>query len=240
MDRLCALAEAERPNKTAENLTQLRTGQLSQNEKLDNTYLTLQQMSDELRRPMVRIDSQLSKIQDDLERQKKVSIIKPVSTINFVTQHKVANASLLPNSVRWFLNKPQFQEWRDESCSSVLWLHGIPSSGKTKLTSMVISELKSTSHIAYFYCVRNLTEPERAECDSILLSLVRQLACPAPSGPILAPVISKFEDALDEMIEFSDVTWTREEITQVLIEICDFYPAVTFVIDALDEVNPEN
>ncbi|KAF2802118.1 uncharacterized protein BDZ99DRAFT_402102, partial [Mytilinidion resinicola] len=213
---------------------------LSQNEKLDETYLTLQQLFDELRRPIIRIDDQLSKAQDDLERQKRVSIIKSVSTINFVTQHKVANASLLPDSGSWFLNKPQFQEWRDESCSSVLWLHGIPGSGKTKLTSMVVSELKSTSHIAYFYCVRNLAEPERAECDSILLSLVRQLACPAPSGPILAPVISRYEDALDEMVEFSDVTWTREETIQVLVELCDLYPAVTFVIDALDEVNPMN
>ena len=218
----------------------MRAGQLSQDQKLDKTHATLLQLSNELKAPITRIDVQLSKIQDDLERQKRVSIIKAVSTINFVSQHKVANASLLPDSGKWFLNKSQFQEWRSESSSSILWLHGIPGSGKTKLTSMVVSTVKPTAHTAYFYCIRNLAEPERAECDSILLSLVRQLACPDPKSPILPPIIAKYEDALDEMVEFDEITWTREEIVQCLIELCDLYPAVTFVIDALDEINPAN
>ncbi|ORY16076.1 hypothetical protein BCR34DRAFT_584541 [Clohesyomyces aquaticus] len=240
VDRLITLGEAERARQAGEHLTELRTGQFVHQKSLEETYSALQRLSNGLLDPIFRIDKQVTMIQDELERQKRIDIIKSISTINFAAQHKVANANLLPDSGKWFLRKPQFEEWRDESCSSVLWLHGIPGSGKTKLTSTVISLLKPTSHMAYFYCVRNPAEPERAECDRILASLVRQLACPSPNVPILPPVVSRYEDALDGLMEYDDISWSFEETVQVLIELCDLYPAVFFILDALDEVNPLN
>lgn len=240
VDRLVAIAEAEKSQGLADNVTVLRTGQISQRQVLDKTYLALKQLWTDLKSPISRINKHISSFQDNLERQTRVAIIKSISSINFASQHKIANAGLLPDSGKWFLKKQQFQDWLNESASSVLWLHGIPGSGKTKLTSMVINEIKSTSHLAYFYCVRNPVEPERAECDPILTSLVRQLACPSLNIPILAPVSSRYEDALNELEDFEDVTWIREDCTKALIDLCNCYPAVIFVLDALDEVNPMN
>ena len=72
--------------------------------------------------------------------------------------------------------------WRDQQCSAVLWLHGNPGAGKTKLVASVIDELNATKttnspfELAYFYCKRDTAEPLRSDPDEVLRSLVRQIA----------------------------------------------------------------
>jgi ankyrin repeat protein len=240
VDRLIALAEAERAQAMAEDIVNLRTGQIVQTQKLSKTYEALQKLSVDMVGPISRINKQLSSIEDDLERKMRSAILESISGIKYIVQHKLANSGLVENSGQWFLNQPRFRQWRDESCSSVLWLHGIPGSGKTKLTSMVVSEIKKSNHVAFFYAVRNPVEPERSECDQILRSLLRQLASPSPGGPIFAPIVSRYEDALSGLEDYTDVIWTYEDAVETLIELCNLYPAVVFIIDALDEVNPMN
>jgi adenylylsulfate kinase-like enzyme len=40
---------------------------------------------------------------------------------------------VLPGTGQWLLSDPVFDKWKKESVSSILWLHGIPGSGKSKL-----------------------------------------------------------------------------------------------------------
>jgi hypothetical protein len=240
IDRLVALAESERNEQVIGGLSELQAGQLEQNKKLQESYKALRKLSLDLLGPIDRIDRQLLVLENDLERKSRDAILESVSGIKFIIQHKLANYGLVPDSGQWFLNKQPFQQWRDESCSSILWLHGIPGSGKTKLTSMVVSEMKKNTHVAYFYAVRNPIEPERAESAQIIRSLVRQLACPSAGGPILAPVLAKYEDALEGLEGYTDVMWMLDDAIETLIELCDLYPAVILIIDALDEANPLN
>jgi ankyrin repeat protein len=240
VDRLVTLAEAERNHAMARGLTDLQTSQNENGTKLEETYQALQKLSLDLRGPMTRIDKQLSLIEDDLAQNKRNAILESISKIRYVIQHKLANAGLVKDSGHWLLKKPEFQQWWDESSSSILWLHGIPGCGKTKLTSMVVAEMKKSCHVAYFYAVRNPAEPERAECDPIVRSLLRQLACPAPGSAVLPPIVSKYEDALHGMEDYADVLWTYEDVVETMIDLCNMYPMVVFVIDALDEVNPMN
>jgi Cdc6-like AAA superfamily ATPase len=240
VDRLMALAEAERSQTMAGDVAKLHTGQLEQDKKLAKAYQALQKLSDDVLGPISRINQQLSLMEDALEREKRITILESISNIKYVIQYKSPSLGLVENSGQWLLKKSSFRQWRDESCSSVLWLHGIPGSGKTKLTSMVISEAKKSNHVAYFYADRNPVEPERSECDQILRSLLRQLACPSHGGPILAPVLSKYKDALEDLEEISDVIWPFDDAVEALIALCNLYPAVVFIIDASDEVNPMN
>ena len=103
-----------------------------------------------------------------------------------------------------------------------------------------MDELKGHEHIAYFYCMRNPAEPQRAQCDKILASLVRQLASVAANTPILPPVVAQYEDAIEGFVGFEDQAWTADESAEVLLQLLDEYPAVVIVIDALDEVNAED
>ncbi|KAI0440189.1 hypothetical protein F4803DRAFT_528424 [Xylaria telfairii] len=195
---------------------------------------------EQLRQPIDRIDIRLKEIEDGLRREDRVRILRAISNIPHGTHHKIASKGRVEGTGAWFLKRREFKEWRTSSWSSVLWLHGIPGSGKTKLTSLVIDELVGHEHVAYFYCMRNPVEPQRAQCDKILGSLVRQLATVGPNQPILGPVGKCYEDAVDGAGEFEDQAWTTDESVEVLLQLFDEYPAVTLVLDALDEVCQDN
>lgn len=211
--------------------------------KDDRDQMEMQSLRDamkDLHQPINRIDSRLGQIQDGIEQQMRTQILKAISTIPYGVHHKTASKGRLEGSGRWLLNKSAFIGWRKRSNSSVLWLHGIPGSGKTKLASLVVDEIKGKEHIAYFYCLRNPAEPHRAQCDKILASFVRQLASLTPSDPILPPVKEHYEYAIEGFVGFEDQVWTSDECVEVLIQLVDEYPAVTFVLDALDEVDQED
>ncbi|PTB48811.1 hypothetical protein M431DRAFT_127355 [Trichoderma harzianum CBS 226.95] len=212
-------------------------------DKDERDQMEMQSLRDtmkDLHQPIDRIDSRLGQIQDGIEQQVRTQILKAISTIPYGVHHKTASKGRLEGSGRWLLNKSAFIDWRKKSNSSVLWLHGIPGSGKTKLASLVVDEVKGKEHMAYFYCLRNPAEPHRAQCDKILASFVRQLASLTPSDPILPPVKEHYEDAIEGFVGFEDQVWTSDECVEVLIQLVDEYPAVTFVLDALDEVDQED
>ena len=48
-------------------------------------------------------------------------------------QHHQANREVLAGTGQWLLSDPLFKRWKKESVSSILWLHGAPGSGKSKL-----------------------------------------------------------------------------------------------------------
>ena len=85
----------------------------------------------------------------------------------------------------------------------------------------------------YFYCTRNPAEPERASPDTILRSLVRQLACSTSDGPILEPVRELYKSR--EQNGFAAGPLTLEESSGLIIQLSQDRPLTTIVIDALDE-----
>lgn len=44
--------------------------------------------------------------------------------------------------------------------------------------------IRSTAPIAYFYCARNISEPQRADPDEIMRSILKQLSCSKSDVPI--------------------------------------------------------
>ena len=80
---------------------------------------------------------------------------------------------------------------------------------------------------------RNPAEPERASPDTILRSLVRQLACLTSDGPILEPIRELYESR--ERNGFAAGPLTLEESTALIIQLSQERPLTTIVIDALDE-----
>ncbi|KAI0481698.1 hypothetical protein F4859DRAFT_475673 [Xylaria cf. heliscus] len=199
----------------------------------------LKRTIEQLRQPIDRIDIRLQEMDDGLKQENRAEILRAVSNIPHGSHHKVASNGRVEGSGAWFLSTPKFKEWRLSSSPSTLWLHGIPGSGKTKLTSIVIDQLLRHEHVAYFYCMRNPAEPQRGQSDRILGSLVRQLASVGPRRRILGPVMKYYEAAIERDEDLKDLALTTDESVELLLELFDEYPAVTLVLDALDEVNQE-
>jgi predicted ATPase len=69
---------------------------------------------------------------------------------------------LLNDSFRWILDNSEFQRWRDDNQSQLLWIKGDAGKGKTMLMIGIIDELQQqvarseksfvTEVLSYFLC----------------------------------------------------------------------------------------
>lgn len=85
----------------------------------------------------------------------------------------------------------------------------------------------------YFYCARNVTEPELANPAAILRSLIRQLSCLQTDGGILDPVRKVYEARQRDGFAAGPLTIT--ESTALIIELIQSRQLTTIVVDTLDE-----
>lgn len=130
--------------------------------------------------PILRTAAQVSEIHTNLEKTERLSILRWLSTINYREYHKTSISAVMQGSGAWLQRKKEFIDWKTSSISSILWIHGIPGSGKTKLLSIVIQNLldaksqnTAISAFAYFYCTRDEAEKARVDLDEIMRALLK-------------------------------------------------------------------
>ena len=194
-----------------------------------------------LNQPITRITSQLDDLQDHLNSEKRKEVFRWMSKIEYKSHHEDLSKGLLPNSGQWLLDHKLFIEWGQSSVSSILWLHGIPGSGKTRLVSRIIDVMldgrkAGQSLTAFFYCARSTAEPERGKPAEILGAILRQLCSSKPDKPIRALVTKEYEIRRQKADD--DCSRVRklsvEDCTRLILELAEETPA-TIIIDALDE-----
>jgi hypothetical protein len=64
---------------------------------------------------------------------KRTDILLWISPEPYNQHHAKEKKEVLSGTGQWLLSDPIFNQWKKESVSSLLWLHGIPGSGKSKL-----------------------------------------------------------------------------------------------------------
>lgn len=97
----------------------------------------------------------------------------------------------------------------------------------------------NTAPIAYFYCARNITEPQRADPDEIMRSILKQLSCSNSDVPIKEPLVKTYRERKEEADEDGcDLDkLTVDECVQLTLNLLENDPAI-IIIDALDECDP--
>ncbi|KAI1325809.1 hypothetical protein F5Y16DRAFT_253655 [Xylariaceae sp. FL0255] len=196
----------------------------------------------QVQKPMARWSDDLATITDGLEKSRRTEILRWISTEPYLQHHKRERETFLGGTGEWLTSHPEFRKWKDESASSLLWLRGIPGSGKSKLTSLVIEDAinafksKQAPSPAYFYCSRNPAEPGRSDPEKILASIVRQLSSSERGKPLISPTIKTYEANEEE--GFPTDGLQLQDSYDLLLKILDNYPTAMIVIDALDECDP--
>ncbi|KAL9043407.1 MAG: hypothetical protein Q9214_003406, partial [Letrouitia sp. 1 TL-2023] len=208
---------------------------------------TSKEMKDALIRLYAAILVYLSKakryFQQKTASSKRATILRWISAEPYIQHHREIKTDVLVGTGQWLLSNPTFKKWKDESASSILWLHGIIGSGKSKLISIVIEDAMQAYNAgqspppAFFYCSRNTAEPERSNPAAILASFVRQLSCVEPGGPLLDPVTKLYQQR--EIQGFASGPLRIDESITLLTQLVEYYQLTTIVIDALDECDPE-
>ncbi|KAF8853835.1 hypothetical protein BDZ45DRAFT_64299 [Acephala macrosclerotiorum] len=211
--------------------------------------LELRELLKRYNEPVLQMSSWIEGIHDNLEQKKRQEILNWISekqTIDYFKHHKENKRDILKGTGQWLLQDPVFKNWKDDSASSLLWLHGIPGSGKSKLTSLVIEDgIRISSQglgprPAFVYCSRSPAEPGRSDPLSIISSIARQISILQPSASLLLPVVQKYleEEVAQDASPPSrlDVAETQE----LIIELVNLRPLTVVIIDALDECSRED
>ncbi|PLB46372.1 hypothetical protein P170DRAFT_215217 [Aspergillus steynii IBT 23096] len=224
VERWAKLVDAELNRKTAKQAGE-------QHEQLKTILHNMEQ-------PIMHVSHQLAAIQDKLDSDERMEVFHWISRIEYKKHHEELSKGVLPGSGAWLLRSPEYIQWGQSSVSSILWLHGIPGSGKTKLVSAVINNIQqhSTSPVAYFYCNRSNAEGERSIPREIIRAILRQLASSDPDVPIKEPVVREYESRKEQAQKDGSSLreLTIEDCTKLIREITRSNPA-TIIIDALDE-----
>ena len=103
--------------------------------------------------------------------------------------------------------------------------------GKTYIASTVIDSLFSSpapEKLAYFYC--NRAEENRREPQSILNTLIQQLAQTKSENGLLKPVVDIYLDREKEGQKSSRLSLVESQ--ELLVQLTDIYPQTTICIDA--------
>jgi AAA ATPase domain len=219
MDDVVSLLQSEQANVyTAATLL----GRQSQN----NISLNMKQWTEEIS----QLQHTLKVIRNEDDKDRNIRILEWMST----QRHADVRLGRLEASGTWLINGTQFGDWAEAEASTILWLHGNPGVGKTKLVSKVVDELpeRLKGRVAYFYCSRTAGKQRRNTAVEVFRSLARQLSIEA--WPVISDTLGDLYAALEEEDPSRPRHPGMKEAIQVIYDVLAETPA-TLILDALDE-----
>lgn len=141
---------------------------------------------------------------------------------------------LLEDSYCWILENSDFQRWRDDKQSRLLWIKGDPGKGKTMLLCGIINELNKsmtkTAQLAYFFC--QATDSRINNATAVLRGLLYLLVNQQPS--LVSYVRKKYDHAGKALFEDTNAWVALSDIFTNILQDPSLN-STYLVIDALDE-----
>ncbi|GFN17844.1 ankyrin repeat-containing domain protein [Aspergillus tubingensis] len=201
----------------------------------------------DLDKPVTRVVDQVSDLHRALKDNERDQTLSWISDVPAQKHYREASASLMPGSGEWLFRHPEFQAWSNSSSSEVLWLHGTPGCGKSKIAAAVIQHLRlqagKVQHslpIIHFLCSRNPAEPERGDAREVLRSIIKQLSLTTSNDLMRTPVVEEYRKRLQEANYYGEepAALSVERCTELLCELGQSAP-VMLIIDALDECDSQ-
>jgi hypothetical protein len=156
-----------------------------------------------------------------------------LSPTNYAVQQSDYIGRRQPGTGVWLLESSTFQSWIERP-QQTLFCPGIPGAGKTILASVVVDELEAQFGnerdvgIAYIFCSFENRDDKMQNPESLLASLLRQLAQDLVALP----------DGIVALYDKHGIKGTRpsfDETRKALRLVVRHLPRVFIVIDALDE-----
>ena len=102
-------------------------------ERLHRLRNIIQDLHLPVARNVIQIDSKVSFIYHYMDVRKRQDFLESLSRQPYTEHHATSRHGVLSDTGEWFLQSDVFQSWCKSTASSILWLHGIPGSGKSKL-----------------------------------------------------------------------------------------------------------
>ncbi|OJD20110.1 hypothetical protein ACJ73_08557 [Blastomyces percursus] len=179
-------------------------------------------------------------LQDDREERKDREITQRWRQVNqwlcdidYEATHDRASAEHSSGTGAWVLNSKQLRCWLSGE-DRLLWIHGIPGSGKTVLMSTILNQclLRNASEkhvVAYYYC--DFRSHESCRPESVVGAIILQIC------QVLTSMPSHVADSYERHIgkDGKAAPPSMQELEALLSEALPLVPNVTIAVDALDE-----
>jgi len=157
--------------------------------------------------------SALERLQKEIDRVKRcmqdLYLTNPRDDKKRIEETK---GGLLEDSYRWILENSDFQRWRDDQQSRLLWIKGDPGKGKTMLLCGIVNELKKsmpkTNILSYFFC--QATNPQINNAIAVLRGLLYLLVDQQPS--LVSHIRKKHDHAGKALFEDANAWAALSEI----------------------------
>ncbi|KAK4448990.1 ankyrin repeat-containing domain protein [Podospora aff. communis PSN243] len=170
-------------------------------------------------------------LQQNEESHQRTAILNWLTEVDYVAQQHDFFARCQEGTGRWLIESDQFRHWINTE-QETLFCPGIPGSGKTIISSVVVNYLATLADsedtgLAYIYC--NFRQQSNQTPGRLLISLLKQLAGRRHDS-LPDPVRSLYRTHFPRQTRPS-----IEEILSTLLAVAASYSHVFVVIDALDE-----
>ena len=99
----------------------------------EKNFNDLKGILQDLQQPINRMERGLQTLHDGFTEDKRNKILQWISPIPYIEHHNQAKRDVLAGTGAWFLKDEKVLRWLSSSSSSIMWLHGIAGSGKSKL-----------------------------------------------------------------------------------------------------------
>ncbi|GAW20559.1 hypothetical protein ANO14919_100670 [Xylariales sp. No.14919] len=170
---------------------------------------------------------------NDIETLRKVRLTDPRDDKTRIEQQK---GGLLHDSYAWILDHKDFQRWRDDEGSRLLWIRGDPGKGKTMLLCGIIDELDDTGtgdrNVVYYFC--QATSNQLNQATSVLRGLIFSLL--SQRRELLESVRKDIDEAGEQRFQDMNGWAALCRIFNRLIEETEARQQTTYlIVDALDE-----
>jgi hypothetical protein len=138
---------------------------------------------------------------------------------------------LLQGSYYWVLKNHNFQQWRDNPESRLLWIKGDAGKGKTMLVCGIVDELKkSSTALSFFFCQG--TDSRINSATGVLRGLIHQLVSHQPS--LMTHLRKKYDQAGSAFFQDANAWVALSDIFTSMTKDVDMKTNY-IIVDALDE-----
>jgi Cdc6-like AAA superfamily ATPase len=199
--------------------------------RLSKLTQTFETASTERKQQLINIKVGIDRLHQAQDVQQRQTILNWLTPVDYAAQQEDFISRRQAGTGQWLLRSKEFQSWLDTD-KQTLFCPGIPGSGKTILTSIVVEELSTRFSkdpaigIAYLYCNFRRKDEQRAQ--DLLASLLKQLS----------EVQCSVSDSIKSLYAEHEENRTRpslNEISRALQSVASIYSRVIIVVDALDE-----
>ncbi|KAH6984242.1 ankyrin repeat-containing domain protein [Ilyonectria sp. MPI-CAGE-AT-0026] len=134
----------------------------------------------------------------------------------------------VPGTGDWLFEHDDFKPWLSSTDRNLVWIKGVPGSGKSILASSVIERLRSIDGyvVAYFFFRRII--PSNCTFASMVRDIIAQIAVQVPDTRQLVCTFMETHGSVDSI--------SNPELWALFVSVVRMLPRVHLVIDAWDEI----